>query len=76
MEVELDLFNYASKSDLKGETDINTSEVAKKTDLAGWKSDNDKLDNEKLETDPVYLTELSDLVKYEVVKKGVYDELV
>ena len=30
MEVELDLFNYASKSDLKGETDINTSEVAKK----------------------------------------------
>lgn len=76
MEVELDLFNYASKSDLKRETDINTSEVAKKTDLAGWKSDNDKLDNEKLETDPVYLTELSDLVKYEVVKKVVYDELV
>ena len=76
MEVELDLFSYASKSDLKGETDINTSEVAKKTDLAGWKSDNDKLDNEKLETDPVYLTELSDLVKYEVVKKVVYDELV
>ena len=34
------------------------------------------MDNEKLETDPVYLTELSDLVKYEVVKKVVYDELV
>ena len=50
--------------------------MLKKTDLAGWKSDNDKLDNEKLETDPVYLTELSDLVKYEVVKKVVYDELV
>ena len=43
--VELDLSNYdyATKSDLKNATVVNTSKFAKKADLASLKSDIDKL---------------------------------
>ena len=37
-EVELDLLNYAVKSELKNATGADTSEVPKKTDLANLKS--------------------------------------
>ena len=47
IEVELDLFNYATKSDLKNATGVDTSELAKKTDLVNLKSDIDKLDIDK-----------------------------
>ena len=42
--------NYATKSDLKSATGINTSKFAKKVDLASLKWDVDKLDIEKVET--------------------------
>ena len=42
--VELDLPNYATKSDLKITTGVDTSNFAKKADLASLKSDIDKLD--------------------------------
>ena len=35
--VELDLSNYAKKSNLKGTTGIDTSMLASETDLAGLK---------------------------------------
>ena len=38
VEVELDLSNYATKTDLKNETGIDTSSLAKKIDLASLKS--------------------------------------
>ena len=41
--VELHLFNYASKSVLKNATSADTSDFAKTADLAGLKSDIDKL---------------------------------
>ena len=66
--------NYPTKFDLKGPIDIEISEFAKKTDLASLKSDADQLDIDKLKT--VDLTELSNVVKYGVVKKAKYDELV
>ena len=47
MKIELDLFNYAIKADLKMATGIDTSGFAKKTDLAHLKSDVDKLDIDK-----------------------------
>ena len=56
--VELDLPNYATKSDLKSATDIDTSKFAKKTDLAGPKSHVDKLDIDKSETTPIDLSKL------------------
>ena len=42
VEVELDLSNYATKTDLKNATWVDTSDFAKKTDLANLKSDVDK----------------------------------
>ena len=49
VKVELDLSNYARKSDLKKATGVDTSSFAKKTDLAGLKSEIDKLDIDKEE---------------------------
>ena len=39
MKVELDLSNYAIKTDFKNATEVDTSSFAKKTDLANLKSD-------------------------------------
>ena len=51
--VELDLSNYATKADLKSATGVDTSKFAKKkVDLAGLKSNADKLDFDKLKIVP------------------------
>ena len=47
MEFELDLPNYAIKSDLKSAAGANTSDFAKKVDIASQKPYTDKLDNNK-----------------------------
>ena len=47
IKVELDLSNYATKADLKNATGVNTSDFARKTELANLKSDVDKLDIDK-----------------------------
>ena len=39
--------NYATRSDLKNETGVNTSNFAKTADLASLKPNIDKLDNDK-----------------------------
>ena len=46
--VELDLSNYATKTDLKNAAGVDTSKFAKKVDLANLKSNVDKLDIDKL----------------------------
>ena len=48
----------------------------KKTNLAGLKSDFDRFEIDKLKTSPVDLSELSNVLKNEVVKKDVYNKLV
>ena len=48
VKVELDLPNYATKTDLKSATRVDTSDFTKKTDLANLKSDVGKLDIDKL----------------------------
>ena len=48
MKIELDLSNYATKTDLKNATEVDTSSFAKNIDLANLKSDVDKLDIDKL----------------------------
>ena len=48
MKVELDLFNYATKADLKNATGVDTSDFAKMTYLCNSKSDVNKLDIDKL----------------------------
>ena len=44
VKVELDLSNYATKTDLKNATSLDMSKFAKKVDLASLKSNVDKLD--------------------------------
>ena len=48
MKVELELVNYATKTDLKNEAGADTLDFAKKTDLANLNSDVDKLDIDEL----------------------------
>ena len=48
VKAELDLPNYATKTDLKNATKLDTSDFAKKIDLAHLKSDVDKLDIDEL----------------------------
>ena len=48
VKVELDLSNYATKTDLRNATGDDTSDFAKKIDLANLKSNVDKLDIDKL----------------------------
>ena len=50
VKVELDLSNYATKTDLKNLTGVDTSSFAKQVDLAHLKSDVDKLDIDILKT--------------------------
>ena len=76
VQVELDLSNYATKSDLNIAARVDTSQFAKKYYLANLKLEADKLDNDKLETNQVDRSKLSDAIKNEVVKKTEYDNKV
>ena len=74
--VKVDLSNYATKSDIKKISHVDTSSFALKAKLANLKTEVDKLDIDKLVPVPVDLSKLSDVVKNDVVKKDVYDKLV
>ena len=67
--VKVDFSNYATKTDLKNVTHVDTSSFALKTNLANLKTEVDKLDIDKLVPVPVDLSKLSDVVKNDVVKK-------
>ena len=69
MKVELDLTNYATKTDLKNITHTDVSSFASKTNLSALKTEVDKIDVDKLKTVPDDLAKLSNVVKSEVVKK-------
>ena len=58
MKVELNLYNYATKSDLKNAAGFDTSKFAKKVDLANLKSNVDNLDIDKLKNVPTNLSSL------------------
>ena len=69
--LEVDLPNYAA-TDSKHATGIDTSNFALKSNLAGLKTEVDKLDIDKLAPAPGLLKcKLSDVVKNNVVKKTV-----
>ena len=68
--------NYATKTDIKNISHVDTSSFALKSNLASLKTEVDKLDIDKLVPVPVDLSKLSDVVKNDVVKKTVYEELV
>ena len=62
VKVELGLSNYTTKTDLKNTTGADTSPFTKKTDLANWKSDVDKLDIDELKGVPSNLNNLKSKV--------------
>ena len=76
IKVELDLSNYATKTDLKNVTHVDVSSFALKTNLANLKTEVDKIDIAKLKPIPDDLAKLSNAVKNDVVKKTEYDKLV
>ena len=58
IKVELDLSNYATKTDLKNVTHVDVSSFASKTNLASLKAEVDKIDVDKLKTVSVDLATL------------------
>ena len=73
--VKVDLSNYATKTEVKNITHINTLSFALKTNLAILKTEVDKLDIDKLAPVSVDLSKLIDVVKNNVVKKTVSEKL-
>ena len=75
MNVKVNLSNYATKTDLKNISHVDTSSFALKTNLASLKTEVEKLDIDKLVPVPADLCKLSDVVKNDVAKKPLYDKL-
>ena len=76
IKVELDLANYATKTDLKNITHVDVSSFASKTNLAVLKTEVDKIDADKLKTTPADLAKLTNAVEHDVVKKTDYNTKV
>ena len=73
VKVELDLTNYATKTDLKNITHVDVSSFASKTNLAAVKTEVDKIDTDKLKTVPTDLAKLTNAIENDVVKKTDYN---
>ena len=69
IKVELDLANYATKTDLKNITHVDVSSFAGKANLAALKTEVDKIDTDKLKTAPADLAKLTNAVENDLVKK-------
>ena len=76
VKVELDLTNYATKTDLKHITHVDVSSFASKNNLAALKTEVDKIDKDKLKTAPTDLTKLTNAIENDVVKKTDYNTKV
>ena len=76
IKVELDLTNYATKTDLKNITHVDVSSFASKTNLAALKIEVDKIDTDKLKTAPTDLAKLTNAIENDVVKKTDYNTKV
>ena len=69
VKVELDLTNYATKTDLKNITHTDVSSFASKTNLSALKTEVDKIDIDKLKTVLDDLAKLSNVVQKKIVVK-------
>ena len=66
IKVKIDLSNYATKTNIKNISHVDTSSFTLKSNLANLKTEVDKLDIGKLVTIPVDLSKLSHVVKNDV----------
>ena len=76
IKVELNLTNYATKTDLKNITHVDVSSFASKTNLAALKTGVDEIDADKLKTTPTDLAKLTNAIEHDVVKKADYNTKV
>ena len=76
IKVELDLTNYATKTDLNNVTHVDTSSFASKTNLAALKTEVDKIDTDKSKTAPTDLAKLTNAIENDIVKKTGYNTKV
>ena len=76
VKVELDLTNYATKTDLKNITHVDVSSFASKTNLAALKTEVNKIDTDKLKTAPTDLAKLTNAIENGLVKKTDYNTKV
>ena len=76
VKAELELSNYATKTNLKGVTISFIIMLASKADLFSFKTKLDNLDTHKLKTVPTDLSKLSNIVDNDVVENNVCDKLV
>ena len=63
VKVEIYLSSYATKAELNNATEVDTSKLAEKSDLASLKAEVDKVDVEKLKPVSVDLSKLSNVVE-------------
>ena len=68
--VKIYLSNYATKTDIKNISHIDTSSFVLKSNLPNLKTEIDKLDVEKLPAVLFYLSKLGDVLKNDVVRKS------
>ena len=76
VKVELNLTNYATKTDLKNITHVDVSSFVSKTNLAALKTEVDKIDTDKLKTAPADLAKLTNAIENDVAKKTDYNTKV
>ena len=76
VKVELDLTNYATKTDLKNIAHVDVSSFVSKTNLAALRTEVDKIDTDKLKTTPTDLAKLTNAIENDVVKKTDYNTKV
>ena len=62
IKVELDLANYATKTDLKNIIHVDVSSFASKTNLAALRTEVDKIDADKLKTTHADLAKLTNAI--------------
>ena len=74
VKVDLDLNNYATKTDLKNITHVDVSSFASQTNLAALKTEVDKIDTDKLTTAPTDLAK--NAIENNVVQKTDYNTKV
>ena len=73
IKVEVDLANYATKTDLENITHVDVSSFASKTNLAALKNEVDKINIDKLKTAPTDLAKLTNAIENDIVKKTDYN---
>ena len=73
---KVDLCHYATKTDLKNVSHVDSSSFALKSNLTSLKTEVGKLDIDKLVPVHVDLSKVSDVIKNDVVKTTEYGKLV